>query len=104
MVLLDPGNLPAGFDSVEALDEFLARPTKALIDDLAAVPGDILILGVAGKMGPTLARLARNAAPERRIIGVARFTEPGLRDRLDACGIETIACDLLDRAATAALP
>jgi nucleoside-diphosphate-sugar epimerase len=104
MTLLDPTNLPARFDNVEALDEFLARPTRALIDDLAAVPGDILILGVAGKMGPTLARLARNAAPERRIIGVARFTEPGLREQLQACGIETIACDLLDRDATAALP
>jgi nucleoside-diphosphate-sugar epimerase len=74
------------------------------MDDLAAVPGDILVLGVAGKMGPTLARLARAAAPSRRIIGVARFTEPGLRDRLAAWGIETIACDLLDRDAVRALP
>jgi nucleoside-diphosphate-sugar epimerase len=68
------------------------------------VPGDILVLGVAGKMGPTLARLARAAAPSRRIIGVARFTEPGLCDRLGAWGIETIACDLLDRDAVRALP
>ena len=104
MNLLDPADLPAGFDSVEALDEFLARPSQALIDDLAAVPGDILILGVAGKMGPTLARLARNAAPDRAIIGVARFTETGMREQLQAFGIETIACDLLDRDATAALP
>ena len=104
MTLLDPANLPVRFDDVEVLDEFLARPTQALIDDLAAVPGDILILGVGGKMGPTLARLARNAAPERRIIGVARFSEPGVREQLQACGIETIACDLLDRDATAALP
>ncbi len=104
MILLDPSNLPTGFDSVEALDEFLARPTQALIDDLAVVPGDILILGVGGKMGPTLARLARNAAPERRIIGVARFSEPGVREQLLACGIETITCDLLDRDAVAALP
>src|SRR5580704_3222911 len=104
MNLLDPADLPAGFDSVEALDEFLARPSRALIDDLAAVPGDILILGVAGKMGPTLARLARNAAPDRAIIGIARFTEPGMREQLQAFGIETIACDLLDRDATAALP
>ncbi len=55
-------------------------------------------------MGPTLGRLARAAVPSRRIIGVARFTEPGLRERLEAWGIETIACDLLDRDAVRALP
>ena len=63
-----------------------------------------MILGVAGKMGPTLARLARRATPARRVIGVARFSDPAVRDRLAAAGVETIACDLLDRAALAALP
>jgi nucleoside-diphosphate-sugar epimerase len=104
MDLLNPAALPARFDDVAALDEFLSMPTQAVVDDLQAVPGDILILGVAGKMGPTLARLARAAAPSRRIIGVARFTEPGVRERLEAWGIETIACDLLDRDAVRALP
>ncbi len=55
-------------------------------------------------MGPTLARLARNAAPDKRVIGVARFSEAGLREALNARGVETIACDLLDRAAVAKLP
>jgi nucleoside-diphosphate-sugar epimerase len=55
-------------------------------------------------MGPTLARLARNAAPDKRVIGVARFSEAGLRDTLQAHGVETIACDLLDRAAVQKLP
>jgi nucleoside-diphosphate-sugar epimerase len=96
--------LPASFDSVEAVDEFMTDPTPALVADLAAAPGDILVLGVGGKMGPTLARLARRAAPDRRVIGVARFTEPGLREQLQGHGIETIACDLLDRAAIARLP
>src|SRR4051794_1121586 len=104
MGLLDPARLPERFDDVAALEAFMALPTQALVDDLAAAPGDILILGVAGKMGPTLARLARAAAPGRRIIGVARFSEAGLRDRLEASGVETIACDLLDRGAVAALP
>jgi hypothetical protein len=63
-----------------------------------------MVLGAGGKMGPTLARLARAAAPERRVIAVARFSEPGLRERLDSWGLETIACDLLDRAAVEALP
>ena len=104
MHLPDPAALPERFDDAEALDAFLALPTPALIDDLEAVPGDILVLGAAGKMGPTLARLARAAAPSRRIVGVARFSEPALRARLEGWGIETIACDLLDRAALRALP
>src|SRR5262249_56878572 len=41
---------------------------------------------------------------DKRVIGVARFSEVGLRQRLETCGVETIACDLLDRAAVAALP
>lgn len=95
---------PQRFDDVEQLDAFLSRPDQALIDDLAAVDGDILILGVAGKMGPTLARLARNAAPDKRIIGVARFSQPALRDELERAGIETVAADLLDAAQVEALP
>ena len=96
--------LPARFDTVEELDEFLSRPNDDLIDDLKQVDGDIMLLGVGGKMGPTMARLARNAAPEKRIIGVARFSEPGLRERLEGWGIETITADLLDQAQVEALP
>ncbi|MDF2369878.1 MAG: NAD-dependent epimerase/dehydratase family protein [Rhizobiaceae bacterium] len=98
------GVLPDKFDSVEQLDEFLAQPSQSLIDDLADVDGDILILGVAGKMGPTLARLARNAAPDKKITGVARFSEPGLRQDLEQAGIETIKADLLDADQVNALP
>jgi len=102
--LLDPSTLPDRFASVEALDEFLTRPTRPLVDDLATVEGDLLILGVAGKMGPTLARLAKRASPSRRVIGVARFSDRAVRDQLAEHGVETIACDLLDRTAIAALP
>ncbi len=81
-----------------------AGPSQALIDDLRKVDGDIMILGVAGKMGPTLAGLAKAAAPERRVIGVARFSDPAVKDWLQARGVETINCDLLDEAAIEALP
>ncbi len=101
---LDDAPLPQRFDGPEQLDEFLTRPSRALAADLAALDGDIIVLGVGGKMGPTLARLARNAAPDKRVIGVARFSETGLRDALEAHGVETIACDLLDRAAVQKLP
>jgi nucleoside-diphosphate-sugar epimerase len=101
---LEDGSWPTGFDTPEDVDTFMARPTRALVGDLAAIDGDIMVLGVGGKMGPTLARLARNAAPDKRVIGVARFSEAGLRDNLEANGIETIPCDLTDRAAVEALP
>ena len=102
--LLDPAHLPPRFEDVEALEVFLSRPSQALIDDLAQVEGDLMILGVAGKMGPTLARLAKNAAPHKRVIGVARFSDAAVRERLEGFGIETITADLLERTAIEALP
>jgi nucleoside-diphosphate-sugar epimerase len=102
--VLSPGELPESFADEAALEEFMTRPSQALIDDLARVEGDIAILGVGGKMGPTLAGLAKRAAPDKRVVGVARFSEPGIREKLARWGVETIACDLLDRAAVAALP
>jgi nucleoside-diphosphate-sugar epimerase len=92
------------FESAHALEEFMTRPTPELESDLARAGGDILILGVGGKMGPTLARMAKRAAPGRRVIGVARFSEKGLRAKLEAQGVECIACDLLERAALERLP
>ena len=96
--------LPSRFDSVEALENFMTSPDPALVRELATLDGDILVLGVAGKMGPTLARLAKNAAPQKRVVGVARFSEPGLRASLAAFGIETVACDLLDESQVEKLP
>lgn len=100
--------LPESIASVEELEDRLSEPTPACIATLARHPGDMVILGVGGKMGPTLARMAVRASQAagvaRRVIGVARFSESGLRERLEAWGVETIAADLLDRAQLAALP
>ncbi|MGE5793243.1 MAG: NAD-dependent epimerase/dehydratase family protein [Bacteroidota bacterium] len=96
--------LPERFVDVDALEDFMTAPAPELAADLARAPGDLMVLGVGGKMGPTLARLAKRAAPDRRVIGVARFSEPGLRERLEAQGVECIACDLLDRASLERLP
>ena len=68
-MLLTRESLPQTISDIADLDELLCRPSQALIDDLRKVDGDIMILGVAGKMGPTLAGLAKAAAPERRVIG-----------------------------------
>ena len=104
MDILSAAVLPEGFVDEEALEEFMTAPTPALAEDLARLDGDILILGVGGKMGPTLAGLAKRAAPGRRIVGVARFSNPDLRGKLEGWGVETIPCDLLDREKVAALP
>jgi uncharacterized protein YbjT (DUF2867 family) len=94
---------------VETLDERLSAPTQGVIDTFSRLEGDLLVLGVAGKMGPTLAWMARRAFDatgrrDRRVYGVARFSEPAreawLRDR----GIETIRCDLLEPEALEQLP
>ncbi len=101
---LNPARLPERFEDVEALEEFMTRPSRVLVDDLARLDGDLLVLGVGGKMGPTLARLAKRAAPERTVTGVARFSDPEVRERLRDAGVETVACDLLDRPAVEDLP
>jgi nucleoside-diphosphate-sugar epimerase len=97
-------NLPERFESVEQLEDFMTAPTAELEAELASLEGDLMVLGVGGKMGPTLARMAKRAAPGKRVIGVARFSAKGLREKLEAGGIECIACDLLERAALERLP
>src|SRR4028119_2401740 len=82
----------------------MTRPDAALRADLGDVPGDLLVLGAGGKMGPTLCRLAKRADPARRVLAVARFSERGLRGRMESWGVECRAADLMDGAALAALP
>ena len=102
---MSPRPLPQRFESVEALEDFMTTPSPELVADLKSLQGDILVLGVGGKMGPTLARLAKRAAPlGRRVIGVARFSEPGVRESLTRAGVEAIPLDLLDRRALERLP
>jgi nucleoside-diphosphate-sugar epimerase len=95
-------------DGEDALDAALAEPTPELVDLMGRLSGDLAVLGVAGKMGLTLARMARAAADragvKKRVIGVSRFGRPGDREKLAARGVETVACDLLDRDAVARLP
>ncbi|MGC8791866.1 MAG: NAD-dependent epimerase/dehydratase family protein [Bryobacteraceae bacterium] len=90
------------------LEERLSRPSTADLAFMRELEGDILILGVAGKMGPSLARRARRAADEagvrKRIVGVARFSNPRAREELEAAGVETICADLLDEDQLRALP
>jgi nucleoside-diphosphate-sugar epimerase len=99
---------PTSIASVEELEDMLSQPTEGVVQTLGRLKGDIIVLGVAGKMGPTLARMARRASEaagvRRRVIGVARFSDARHQTELQAHGVETIRCDLLDEAALAALP
>lgn len=90
------------------LDELLSTPRPETIEALRHSPGDIIVLGAGGKMGPTVARMAARAANQigdgRRVFAVSRFSSAEAARALGAAGIETIACDLLDRDAVSRLP
>jgi len=93
---------------VAHLEELLSEPTEGVIRTLSSLDGDIIILGVAGKMGPTLARMAKKASEidgaKRRVIGVSRFSSASLENQLQTWGVETVRCDLLDPGSLAKLP
>lgn len=94
--------------TLEELEERLSRPTPAVVDMMRDIPGDIIILGAAGKMGPSLARMAKRASDEagttRRVIAVSRFREAGSLESFQKHGLETLSVDLLDANAVAHLP
>ena len=94
--------------SVEDLEVHLSEPSAAAVAALRDCPGDLVILGAGGKMGPSLSRMARRAADAaglaRRVIAVSRFTSPGVADALAAHGVEAIRADLADPDAWARLP
>jgi len=94
--------------TLEELENRLSAPSERLVEDVKNIKGDILILGVGGKMGPSLARLARRALDEagsgQRVIGVSRFSQGSLQEELEIVGVETIAADLTDEAELRQLP
>jgi nucleoside-diphosphate-sugar epimerase len=100
--------IPTGVPDETALEQQLSEPTDADREAMGALAGDLLVLGAGGKMGPSLVRLAlratREAGSSRRVVAVARFSDPALRPALERDGVETIACDLFDREARARLP
>jgi hypothetical protein len=90
------------------LEKELLAPSPALIEDMGKIQGDIILLGIGGKMGPSMGKLAVDAVKaagiQKRIIGVSRFSDPKAKAQLEAVGIETISCDLLNDAELQALP
>ena len=101
-------SLPDRIENEAALEDALARPSDRDLQFADRLDGDVLIVGAGGKMGPSLARRVRRALQRtgnrHRVIAASRFSSDSARAGLDADGIETLACDLLDPARIAALP
>lgn len=95
-------------NDIQELYQQLLEPSEALVAEMAELKGDIIILGVGGKMGPALAKLAKGAIEragvDKRVIGVSRFSEEGLQEELNDLGIETYVADLLQDEQLDALP
>lgn len=97
------------FASEAELEEALATPSDALVADLARGSGDLVILGAGGKMGPTLAMLARRGmdAAGRKgdaVYAVSRFGDAAIRERLEAAGVTVVPFDLIENDDFSALP
>lgn len=100
--------LPECINDENELEEVLTRPRQVLVDFIRTLPGPLLVLGAGGKMGPTLAVLARRAAAcaghELRVVAVSRFSDPAVRGRLEGQEVETLNADLLTRSDLDRLP
>lgn len=108
MTLASISDWPARMDTEQQLDEIMTRPRTALVDFVKTLQSPLLILGAAGKMGPSLAVLARRAAEaakhDLKVIAVSRFSGSEARRWLESRSVETVACDLLEREALQKLP
>ena len=95
-------------ETEDQLDDVLSAPGEGTVEALRRAPGDIVVLGAGGKMGPTLARMAARAARElgdaRRVIAVSRYSNRETAAALERAGVETIFADLLDPRAVDQLP
>jgi nucleoside-diphosphate-sugar epimerase len=94
--------------NAEEPEDALSEPSDHLIASLERLPGDLLILGAGGKMGPTFARMARRAfdaaGKHSRVLAVSRFTNNELASHLQKHGIEIISGDLFDTEFVSNLP
>jgi nucleoside-diphosphate-sugar epimerase len=101
-------NYPEKIVNEEQLEELLSRPGSELTEMFSRIDGDLIFLGIAGKIGKSLAMMARRACDEagvkKRIIGVSLFESVEQQQKFKKDGIETIHGDLLDTKFTDSLP
>ena len=93
-------NFPSKIDNEEQLDEIISRPSEKVIEMMSKTEGDFIFLGIAGKIGPSLAIMAKRACElagvKKRFFGVSRFSSEVVRSNLENKGIQTISGDLMD--------
>ncbi len=110
-----PGNdapgrreLPRRIETEAELENVLTQPRVELVDFIKTVPSPLVVLGSGGKMGPTLAVLAKRAANlaghNLEVVAVSRFGNAASRSWLERQGIKTYAADLLAPGTFAGLP
>ncbi len=98
------GTLPEKFESVRQLEDFMSSPSAALVEYVKGLKGDIMIIGAGGKIGPTMAIMARKAADKAGVQKKVYAVDVQPLKVLEGKGIETVQCDLLDRKAVDRLP
>lgn len=96
--------MPELIENEAQLDDVLTEPSEKLRQFAPGIQSPLIVLGAGGKMGPSLAVLAKRARPELKVIAVSRFNNAASRRWLNERGVETISCDLLDEAAVRGLP
>jgi nucleoside-diphosphate-sugar epimerase len=92
------------FNNEIELKDFLSEPSDAARETLIQAKGDFMVLGAAGKMGPTLCQLLKKAVPERNVFAVSRFSDTSVQEDLENSGIQVISADLSERKSYADLP
>src|SRR5437764_3996887 len=107
MLLTSPPEAAPGSEAT--LDEYLSRPTAETVSAMADLDGNLLILGAGGKLGLSLAQMARRALDQSgrqdlRVTAVSRFGSAATLDGFRAAGVETLSSDLLSAGALEALP
>lgn len=92
---------PEKISDLGTLEDLLSLPTEAAVNMCSDLEGDIMFLGIGGKIGPSLARMTRRACNKakvkKRIYGVSLFESDEARKQIEDIGIETFHGDLLDR-------
>jgi nucleoside-diphosphate-sugar epimerase len=103
-----PDACPDNIRDIADLEDLLSTPTDAAIEGVRHCDGDFVVLGAAGKMGPSLARMIRRSLDQLgrkdKVIAVSRFSSPSAEDEFGRHGIETIKADLLNPGRLDALP
>ncbi|WP_216334953.1 NAD-dependent epimerase/dehydratase family protein [Sinomicrobium weinanense] len=94
--------------NLKEMEASLTRPSGALVDDVKKLEGDVMLLGIGGKMGVSMGKLLvdalAEAGRETKVYGVSRFSKPETQREVEANGVIPMACDLLNDDGLQALP